>query len=551
MLLALCKSAHRVAEPAQAEQLFARLCPYLLEAHEQAFAPSPRLAQIEPSPWEALSFHLASALLALARRHAALRRPACDALFAYLQHCLRASSGAVPGGEVNGTSTPASGHGEALERLVLAMSLVGFLDAAAAQTDVFHAAERLALIQALRTLLSNDFMIAFEGALSSIRTSEAVFRASRELRAYAQRYTRAGRPLGAMLLQHGFLKLLVSASALQVAPAAVLREQSILDYLMEPKHLPLPARQDYDYPLVNLAAEIADEAIRTLDDGADYLELASAWQQHLALRVRGQALTVLLNGVVADEDADADALLALLEASLADPLQMENDALAATTLKSLVVLAKASPVTATALARSMPRFIVQGRLQGATVLVAARCLAAILQMISPDAVITGLYSLGNVLSAPSVEARTATLGSLKKNSLGGTIRGSTHRYTQHSTGSAISLGVSGDEETFAVYANVVRAIVGVAIASDDERITSLAQSMLIQKLGRIDLVVDLQIIVETASLGATGTESDLKSLLKLYDKLGHDAAINNNEPIQDGVSSSVRRSFRVLIGLAG
>ena len=429
---------------------------------------------------------------------------------------------------------------------MLALSLAGFLDALAAALDVLPVAARLPLVQTLRTLLAERFLVAVEGALSSLRHSEAVFRAARDLRRAAQRAAAAGRPLGALRLQHAFLGLLVAATALQVAPPAALRERAVLDHLLDPKlHLPLPLRYDYDVPLANLAFEIADEVLRTLDDGADYLELASPGQQALALRARGQALTVLLNCAVADEDADADALRALLEASLADPVQMEHEELAATALTGLAVLAKTSPLIATSLGRSLPRVVVQGRLPRATVPVAARCLASILQLISPDAVITGLYSLGNVLSAPSAENRASTLGARKKGSLAGTIRG-TNRYTQHTTGSAISLGVSGDDEVFVVYANVVRAIVGVAIASDDERITSLAQSMLVQKLGRINVTVDLQIIVETARLGATGTESDLKSLLKLYDRLAHDAVVNSNDLLQEAVGKARLRLAAVV-----
>ena len=535
VLLALCRAAPRLADPRAAEQLFDRLRPYLLEAHEQAFVPSPFLALVDPSPWEALSFHLATALLSLAKRHAQLRQSACDVLFGYLRNCLSAGGSAAPvDGEPKGTTSRVSSPGTSHETVILAISLLGFLEATSLQLDLFQVEERIHLVETLRTLLSEDFMVAFEGSLSSIRNSETVFRASKDLRQYSHRYTTSGRPLGAMILQQGFLKLLVSSSSLQVTHPAILREQSILDYLIAQKQLPLSARQGFSSPLENLSAEIADEIIHILEDGADYLELASTWQQHLALRVRGQSLTVLLSCLVVDEDADSEALMTLLEASLADPVQMANDELACIVLKSLVVVAKTSPVIATSLGRSMPRFIVQGRLQGTTVLVAARCLAAILQQISSDAVITGLYSLGNVLSAPSSDKGVRTT---RNGSQALTIK-SSNRYTQHSTASAISLGVSGDEETFAVYSNVVRAIVGVATCSEDERITSLAQSMLLQKLGRINLVVDLQIIVEVANLGATGTENDLKSLLKLYDRLGHDSVVKGNDTLSDAVTPS-------------
>jgi phosphatidylinositol 4-kinase len=56
---------------------------------------------------------------------------------------------------------------------------------------------------------------------------------------------------------------------------------------------------------------------RVLEDGSDYLQLSSAWQQRLAFSVKAFALEAFLHCMVIDEEiADAETLLGWLEDSL-------------------------------------------------------------------------------------------------------------------------------------------------------------------------------------------------------------------------------------------
>ena len=513
--------------------MFDRLAPYLLEAHEQSIATSPFLYLVEPSPWEALSYNLVAALLTIGLKHGHMHGQVYGCLGKYIDNCKTAAeTGVQP--NTDGSSGPTKTQ-KILGTVILSMSLLGFLDAASKHFHFYTAEERLVIVNSLRELLSDSFLISVEGALSSIRNSGSSSRVIKDLKFFSRRYASSGRPLGAMLLQQGLLRLFVSCSSLQVSPKDNLQDASILDTLMPIRHPQLSPRREVDAALTETLADAASEAIRLLEDGADYLELGSAWQQHLAFKVRGHALVIFLTCMIIDEDiADEDILMSWLDNAMADPVQMANSELACIVLKCVAIVAKTSTAIASSLSRSLPRFIVQGGVQGHTAVVAAQCLANILRLLSQDAVITGLYSLGNVLSASNSETGITTTG-LTNGSLGS--KGSVG-YAQHRNSSAISLGVSGEEETLVVYAIVVRAIVTVAQACADEKITALAQSMLLQKLGRLNANVDLYIIVEVAGLGAIASDYDLKSLLKLYDRLAHDAASQNNAPLLEAVCDS-------------
>jgi phosphatidylinositol 4-kinase len=526
VLLAICKAAPRLDGSASAEKLLHQISPYLLEAHEQSIATSPFLHLIEPSPWEALSYSLVAAELSIGIKFPALHEKVNATINRYLQACAQATSNAAAIHAKHNGNLSDLDLEKALEIGALSISMVGFLEAASLYSHFFSVGERLQMITVLRKTLTEEFLVSVEGAFSSIRTSESFTKVARDWKSYSKRYANSGRPLGAMLLQKGFMYLLVSCSSLQVVPAQMLQQTNLLDYLISNGHRQVASRRDESAALTDMLSEIAAEEMRLLEDGADYLQLGSAWQQRLAFTVKGYALTVFVGCMVMDEDAeDVDILMSWLEDTMADTVEMADDNLAAVVLKSLVISAKISPAIASTLSRSLPRYIVQGGLRGPTVVVAAQCLAFILQLISTDAVITGLYSLGNVLSAGSI----AEKGMNPHNE--GSISSPKHssaQYIQQATGSAISLDLSGEEETFAVYGNVVRAVVSIATTCKDSKVIPLAQSLLIQKLGRVSTSVDLHIVVEAATLAASGAETELRALLKLYDKISHDAVVHKN-----------------------
>ena len=524
--------------PESAEKLLDQLSPYLLEAHTQVFAPSPFLRDIEPSPWEALTYGLSSAVLAIGINHPFLRDAVQDKAAYYLEQCLLAVT-SLPASQAQADRNEVSGNEEeVLNVATITVSILGFLEAAASHANFWSASERLHAIGQVKKILSESFLVSVETAFSTIRNSHGPNRALKDWRRYTRHYAAIGQPLGAMVLQRGFLRFIVSSSSLLLADAASLRGTDVLDVLMSgeerAEHAP-SLREGVVLPTVETLTEFLLEEMSLLEDGADFLQLGSAWQQRLAFAVKASVLTAFLNCVMLEDDvADADILMSWLDDTMADPVQMSDDTLACAVLKCTAILARTSNAFSSNTSRSLPRFIVQGGLRGATVSVAANCLAYVLQSLSQDAVITTLYTLGNVLSSGTTGERVVNGGATPNGSL------KAHRHiSQHNnqtTGSAISLSFSGDEETSAVYGNVVQAIVGVARSCNDDKITALAQSMLVQKIGKISLAVDARIISEAAVLAVIGGAFELKSVLRLYSRLGHDGVSQESPVIARAVS---------------
>ena len=536
VLIALCETAPLIQNAKTAERLLAQLSPYLLEASTQVIIPSPFLRSLEPSPWESLGFKLTRAVLSIGLRHPLLHDDAFETTKGYLKNCLHTVNAMLGERRPSEASDDDLDIEETLSTATVMVSLLGFLDALSLYAHFYSASEMYNLVGLLRQIIDENLMVSVEGVFSSIRTSENSSVSLADWRSYTKRYAASGRPLGAMLLQLGLMRFLVSCSSLQVTTAEQLQNADTFDTIMSDEQYPTQDNGGIGVALLEVVSDIAIDSMRLLEDGSDYLQLGSAWQQRIAFAVKAHTLHTSLNCMVVDEDtADVDMIMTWLEDTMTDPNQMADEILSYVVLQSMAVVAKFSPSIATALGRSLPRFVVQGGIRGESLVTAARSLTYILQRLSQDAVITGLYSLGNVLSARSATDRAVTNPELCNGNVNSSK--STGQYTQHSTSSAISLDLTNEEETAAAYGNVVRAIVSITNSCQDTRITALAQSMLLQKLGRVSLAVDLHIINEVAKLAIAGGQAEFKSLLKLYARLGHEASEEGNSNLAESVRS--------------
>ena len=505
--------------------------------------PSPFLRSIEPSPWEALTYQLTSAALAIGTKHPSLHDVALRSTTKYLRSCAHAVN---TGTALHSQYNASMGEFPVRQKLAIAAlsaSILGFLEAVSTYAEFYTVSERISLVTSLRKLLNEGFLVSIEGAFSSIRTADASYQRYAHWKLWTRRYAALGRPLGAMLLQCGFMKLLVTCSSLQLASKEDLEKLDILDNMVQPRSFAHSQDDEANAMLLELLSVFAAEEMRLLEDGADYLQLGSTWQQRLAFTVKAHTLSTFLNCMILDEaTADSDTMVSWLEDTMADPVQMADNMLASVVLRSMAVVAKFSPAIASTLSRSLPRFIVQGGIKGEMVAVAAHTLAFILQLLSQDAVITGLYSLGNVLSS-SDKARGAS--GLPDGFV--TPSPNDKQHSQHPTGSTISFDMSGEDRSEAAYGNIVRAIINVANSCQDDKITALALSMLFQKVGKVHLGVDIHIITEAPMLATSGAPSELQSLLKLYSRFSHEGAVQNNSVLLGAVSFS--RSVLRYFGL--
>ncbi len=522
-----------------AERLLYQLRHYLPEAHSQAINPSPFLRDLDPSPWEKLTFNITSAILSLGSSHPSLRTEVITVIIEYVEGWASSAQGLTAPQFDEASNEPYLDE-DGVSMLMLVVSMLGFLKAAASHAGFWTLEERLDLIQSLRMSFSEPFMVGLETILSIVRNSRSNQRQVKEWKRYCKHYASIYRPLGAMLLQQGFMDLVKASVVISVSQVDGPERQNFLHALQSRRTQ--PQVDDFEESMVEGFVEIAEEEMKLLEDDSDFLRLGSAWQQRLAFDVKADTLTVYLCCSLMNSDiADPEILMMWLDGCLKDPVQVADNKLIAVVLRCLAILAKKSASVAAALSRSLPRFIVQNGLTHETAAVAGECLASILQLLPQDAIISTLYSLGNVLSAgvqgEKVPATSPFMDrSFKSNRVNGP-------YNHKSPGSAISLSLSDAEETTLVYETVVQTVAHIAVSCNDEKIIALAQSMLIQKLKRVNMQVDATIIKATALLGVHGGPNDFRSLVKLYAKISHEALAEDNQIILGAVRMGIPYAY--------
>ena len=542
ILLALCAAAPSSKDLSRAESLVLQLSRYLPEAHTQIFVQSPFLHNIQPSPWAALTFELTNALLSIGIHHASLRSTILESLQEYIQNCVRASQEVSRQGQQDAVQGRFEHNGDAIGVASIAISLVGFMEAAALHENLWSSLERLELIRQVQIALSERFLIAVETASSTIRNLPGTDHESRSWRKYLRRYAAKGSPVGAMLLQQGFMRLVLACTARLLAREDDVESGDLLDQYIAGAHLERAHDQEVDEEMLEYLVEVISDQMRILEDGSDYLQLSSTWQQRLAFSVKAFSLEAFLHCMVLDEDiADAEVLFGWLEDSMINQIQMADQDLADTVLKSLAVVAKFMPEGTSNFARLLLRFIVSGTTRGDVVAIAARSLSHILRRLSQDAVITTLYSLGNVLSSGAGAEKAHHANSPSPDGVNHHHNSVTSTVNPR-TGSVISLSISGDEETSLVCGNVAHAIVMITQSCNDGKITALAQTMMLQKVGRISLLIDARILEEAAVLALNGKEGELKALLRFYSRLHHESFSQRN----DVISGAILRARKYL-----
>lgn len=517
-----------------ASRLVSQLAQYLPESHSQVFRVSPFLQSVKPSPWETLTYNLTAALLSLGSEFQSLRETVFYAVNEYLYSCAEAIDAATP---LSGDSK-AGAHGamqESTRVLSITVSLIGFLEASAVYTSFWSAREKLQLVEHLRSMLSEKLMVTVETASSTVRNASAADPSLRDWRKYSRRYAAHGRPLGAVLLQEVLMRFAKSC-ALSLIDSQGFSEDGLLDDYMNGVGI-ARSHGDAEIALIERVTNVASDEIRLLEDGFDYLQLGSSWQQRLAFSVKALALTTHLNCVILSDDvASSDVLISWLEDTLTDTNQMSCLELGTAALKSVAIIARMSPNNASAGTRSLLRFIVQGGVStGPIISVAARCLAQVLSILSQDAVITTLYSLGNVLSAGSNTDRSYQNQSMADGP--GQIAPLVP-FPQPGDPSVISLSVNGEEDNVP-HRNVIHAIVTIATSCNDEKISALAQSMLLQKMGKVNAAVDACLIQETAALAPSTGQAEFQLLLKFYARVHRDGMAQGGSNVTGAVHTAM------------
>lgn len=525
--MALCATASAIQNPSHAERLVTEIGPYLIGIHNQAFKTTPFLRTFRPSPWELVAHKTTSALLAVAKNHNKLK----DTVFHHINLALEkwtANGKAIADqsttkdnseyGQI-GSNTEQSINGGTIR---LCASLLGFVSGITEMAFDLTLTERFTILQSLHVIMSNDFMAQIETNLSVIRGSNVEQLESRIWQRVLITYASSERPLGALLLQHSYLKLTASLTApfaLSLKPTGATETLDVLVASNPQQAIKADPSADVN---IQTFAQYIIQAMDLLNADTHFLHIGSAWQQRLAFSAKAFGLKAYLYIFSAfREVVSITKLMSWLEGITSDPVQLADDALGQTALKCMVVLARHSPKCAGDSSRLLPQLLVQGKMTNETAMVAADSLAHVLQLLPQDMQISTLYSLGNVLSSGVEPTRIG-----QRHTFDGTADGfppdslRPHWEPNHSSLSFVSSDV---DETDSVYGIAIQAVVKIAIRCKDEKIVSLVLAMLLQKLGRASMSMDVKIIEGSAVLGLISSINDLKPLLKIYCKLCQDS----------------------------
>ncbi|KAH8148148.1 uncharacterized protein LAJ45_07912 [Morchella importuna] len=504
VLLALCKAVPQLQSLDEAERLRRQLSPYLIESYNQRIAATPFFREIKPSPWESLTSHLTSALLSLGFKFPSLRPEVLETINVYLSNAVDHSLCELDEEEMLVFAPPV-------------LSFLGFLDGTAKNINFWWSADpehsSAPFVSQVRRVLNDDYLKNVEIVFSNIRASQ-----EEEVRIWktcVENYDSSNRPVGAMLLQHGFTKFLAASTALLVVDTPVPQQLGILDAMMSERGVP-QANADKSCAVEPLS-ELAVEVVQLLENGVDYG--IEAWQQSLGYSVKAQALTAYACcAFLSGEMVDDDLLNSWLSTIITDPVQMGNHDLASATLKILAFASKNDARAAPNFISTLHKLIVEGTPNPETTKVAGKCLAYVLRYQPQDATITTLNTLGHVLSSNNPE-KALKAGGLRP---------------FDATASSLSLVTSGEEEK-GVYAVIIETIVGVVESCRDEKMVSLGQSIMIQRLNKVNALVNGRILGGLAQLAVIGAVADFKGVLQTINKMGIDAVIADDHQVMAAV----------------
>lgn len=392
-----------------------------------------------------------------------------------------------------------------------------FVSALADDPPAFDLVTKTYFITRLASIVTAQVGVKLDAALTYLTHAKiqnahrALFPWKRLLAIYSARRL----PLGLVLLQRALMRCLAHVVASAIVPRRDLAQRSALDILMDqPSLMEGSVTVDAD----SLTALTALTTQFMSSEAFELNRMAVSDDDAVRLSLKANALLGFSCCSVLSQDiADPDLVMSWFEAVLADDIQLSNSHLAQTTLKCTAVLASTRLAFASMLARVLPHLIVQGKTDPTTAVVAADCLARALLTLPEDMRISTLYSLGNVLSIGGDTTRTQLVPE--------SVTSPKHSVDGQPTSHVGSMALGESDEAAAIPGRVIQAIVRIAVRCDDEKISALALSMLLQKLGSSNLnqPVTLSIIESTAELGRTSSPNDFRTLLKNYARLNNHA----------------------------
>ncbi|KAF5098131.1 hypothetical protein D0Z00_002148 [Geotrichum galactomycetum] len=310
------------------------------------------------------------------------------------------------------------------------------------------------------------------------------------------------------------LALAVSSKIIETSE---LPKANLIDRLLSIEKLGKLTEQQYD--ILDLVTDYAVAQITSLDEGADYIELASPEKIELAYATKASALQVI--GVaVYFKHFSAEEAVKLVISSISHEYGMSNNLLSVTVFKLASLLCLFNDEIGGVIIKYFSHFITIRGINASLVQKCADTLVFGLKTLSQDVVVSTIYTFINLLSVDHDSVSPAILAK-----------------GYHDQGSGSVTGTddtpSSDSYSAALYRNAITAVVTIASKYGDPQIAGLASTVLNQKLNSSP-VLDREVALGMTDLVMFVNEKEFRTIWKSFTFL-----LNNSFKSKDNESGDL------------
>lgn len=507
-MLALARSAGFIQDLTQALKLIRLLGRYLCENPSQKIVNSATNRDIKPSPWQVSSKCLARAILIIGNKF-----QADNNIFSESQLILSRYLDIV-----FSSFLTAETFDNQQKFFPLLFSIQGFLEAVTSKISIVPYSFIQKLLIKIREVFSTEFLLAIETTVAKFSSN-----LSREEYAaallhpwstqssdfiwiyYAESYARSNKQLGAMQFS-SYLCELARAVSSKIIGTSDLSNVNLLDKLLDIEKLGKLTEQQYD--ILDLVTDYAVAQITSLDEGADYIELASPEKIELAYATKTSALQII--GVsVYFKHFSVDEAVKLVVSSISHEYGMSNSVLAVTVFKLASLLCLFNDEIGGVITKYFSHFITIPSVDAGLVKNCADTLVFGLKTLSQDVVVSTIYTFINLLSADHDPISPTAPAKGYHDQTSGSVTGT----EETSTSDSYNVGL---------YRNAITAVVTIASKYGDPQIAGLASTVLNQKLNSSPLL-DREVALGMTDLIMFVNEKEFRTIWKSFTFLANNS----------------------------
>lgn len=497
-MLALARSAVFMKDSNQAVKLIRLLGRYLCENPSQKFVNSCSIRDIKPSPWQVVTKSLARAVLALGHKFG-------GSIFQESQMILSRYLDII----ILSLQTELTYEDQAVF-FPLLFSMQGFFEALTDQIAIVPYMYIQRVLKKIKEVFTTDFLLKIETTVAkySAILSRDDYTAMSALRHnslssgdlvwsyYVEVYFRNNQQLGAMQVNFHLCEF-ASAAISKIIGASNKPDTFLIDKVLGTEKL--HDLSDQQSEILDLVKEFALAQINSLDEGADYIELASPERIELAYYMKAAALQII--GVaVYYKMLDSEDAVKFVVSSMSHDHGMSNPRLALTVFKLASLLCVFNDEIGGIVIKYFSYFISIPTVSSDLVKDSAVALVFGLKTFSQDVVVSVIYTLINALA---IEHDSTTANNHVKN------------------GPELS-SLSGSEDAAAaaashvlLFRNAITAVVAIASTYGDPQIAGLACTVLNQKINSSS-ILDREVALGMCDLALCVSEKEFRTIWKSF-----------------------------------